>query len=53
MKNNADAIIFHTAICAGASQISLDGRRKFEVCAAPSGKMLRNGEENVDHIGSC
>lgn len=26
MKTNADAIIFHTAICAGASQISLDGR---------------------------
>ena len=26
VKNNADALIFHTAICAGASQISPDGR---------------------------
>lgn len=24
-----------------------------EACAAPSHKMFRNGEENVDHIGSC
>jgi len=28
VKNNADAIIFHTAICAEASQISLDATRE-------------------------
>ena len=32
------------AICAGASQISLDGRRKLEICVAPSRK--RSGMEN-------
>ena len=34
---------FHTAICAGASQISPDGSRKSEICGAPSRK--RSGME--------
>lgn len=34
MKNYADAIIFHRAICAEASQISHNRRRKFEIFAA-------------------
>ncbi len=38
VKNHTDVLIFHTAICAGASQISLDGRRKLEICVAPSRK---------------
>ena len=38
MKNHTDVLIFHTTICAGASQISLDGRRKLEICVAPSHK---------------
>ena len=33
------------AICAGASQISPDGRRKFEICVATSRK--RSGMENI------
>jgi len=28
VKNCVDTTIFHTAICVGALQISLDGRRK-------------------------
>ena len=43
MKNHADAMIFHTAICAGASQISSDGGRKLDICVATSRKTLRNG----------
>ncbi len=43
MKNHTDVLIFHTAFCAGASQISLDGRRKLEICVAPSRK--RSGME--------
>ncbi len=43
MKNHTDVLIFHTAICAGASQISPDGRRKLEICVAPSRK--RSGME--------
>ena len=35
---------FHTAICAGASQISPDGRCKSEICGAPS--RIRSGMEN-------
>ena len=36
-------LIFHAAICAGASQISLDGRRKLEICVVLSHK--RSGME--------
>ena len=43
MKNHTDVLIFHTAICVGASQISPDGRRKLEICVAPSRK--RSGME--------
>jgi len=43
VKNHTDVLIFHTAFCAGASQISLDGRRKLEICVAPSRK--RSGME--------
>ncbi|NBH84637.1 hypothetical protein D7X88_16055 [bacterium C-53] len=43
MKNHTDVLIFHTAICAGASQISLDGRRKLKICVALSHK--RSGME--------
>lgn len=32
------------AICVGASQISLDDRRKFVICVALSRKTLRNGD---------
>ena len=38
MKNHADALIFQSAICAGASQISLDGRRESDIRVAPSRK---------------
>ncbi len=34
-KNRRFLMIFHTAICAGASQICLDGRRKSEICVCP------------------
>ena len=43
MENHTDVLIFHTAICAGASQISPDGSRKSEICGAPSRK--RSGME--------
>ena len=43
MKNNADAIIFHTAICAGASQISLDGRREIAFANFSSPRRIRSG----------
>ena len=43
MKNHIDMLIFHTAICAGASQIATDGRRELDVLVAtPS---LRSGME--------
>ena len=43
MKNHTDMLIFHTAICAGASQIATDGRRELNVLVAtPS---LRSGME--------
>ena len=43
MKNHTDMLIFHTAICAGASQIATDGRRELDVLVAtPS---LRSGME--------
>lgn len=44
MKNHTDVLIFHTAICAGASQISLDGRRESDIRVAPSRK--RSGLED-------
>ncbi len=47
MKNHTDVLIFHTGICAGASQIPIDGRRELDVLVAtPS---LRSGmeEKNV------
>ncbi len=41
VKNHTDMLIFHTAICAGASQIATDGRRELDVLVAtPS---LRSG----------
>ena len=44
MKNHTDMLIFHTAICAGASQIATDGRRELDVLVAtPS---LRSGMED-------
>ncbi len=43
MKNHTGVLIFRTAICAGASQISLDGRHKLEICVASSHK--RSGME--------
>ena len=43
VKNQPDSWFYHMAICAGASQISPDGRRKFEICVAPSHK--RSGME--------
>ena len=43
VKNHIDMLIFHTAICAGASQIATDGRRELDVLVAtPS---LRSGME--------
>ena len=43
VKNHTDMLIFHTAICAGASQIAIDGRREPDVLVAtPS---LRSGIE--------
>ena len=43
VKNHTDMLIFHTAICAGASQIATDGRREPDVLVAtPS---LRSGME--------
>ncbi len=43
VKNHTDMLIFHTAICAGASQIATDGRRELDVLVAtPS---LRSGME--------
>ncbi len=51
MKNHTDVLIFHTAICAGASQISLDGRRKLEICVAPPRK--RSGMEIRMKQQSC
>ncbi len=61
MKNHTDVLIFHTAICAGASQISPDGRRKFEICVAPSRKRsgmgirmrIVNLIENTKGTGEC
>ena len=48
MKNHIDMLIFHTAICAGASQIATDGRREPDVLVAtPS---LRSGME-INMIG--
>ena len=45
MKNHTDMLIFHTAICAGASQIATDGRRELDVLVAtPS---LRSGMEII------
>ena len=38
VKNHIDMLIFHTAICAGASQIATDGRRELDVLT------LRNGD---------
>ncbi len=37
MKNHADALIFHTAICAGASQIALmaDGKPLSRISRRP------------------
>ncbi len=32
MKDHVDTMIFHTSICAGASQIAIDGRREI-ACA--------------------
>lgn len=32
MKNHIDTMIFRTSICAGASQIAIDGRREI-ACA--------------------
>ena len=44
MKNHTDMLIFHTAICVGASQIATDGRRELDVLVAtPS---LRSGMED-------
>ena len=44
VKNHTDMLIFHTAICAGASQIATDGRRELDVLVAtPS---LRSGMGN-------
>ena len=34
VKNHTDMLIFHTAICAGASQIATDGRRELDVLVA-------------------
>ena len=45
MKNHTDVLIFHTGICAGASQIATDGRRELDVLiATPS---LRSGMEET------
>ena len=50
MQNHTDMLIFHTAICAGASQIATDGRRELDVLVAtPS---LRSGIEVSMSIGS-
>ena len=45
MKKHADAMFFHTAICAGASQIALmaEEKRKSEFLFAPS-LTFRNGD---------
>ncbi|MCH5269082.1 MAG: hypothetical protein J1E62_12200 [Lachnospiraceae bacterium] len=43
MKNHTDVLIFHTAICVGASQIALDGRCESDIRIAPSRK--RSGME--------
>ncbi len=46
MKNKLDSLLFHTAICEGASQISLDGRREIkDFLVAPSQKC--SGMENI------
>ncbi len=43
VKNHTDMLIFHTAICAGASQIAPDGRHELDIrVATPS---LRSGME--------
>ncbi len=43
MKNHTDVLIFHTRICAGASQIPLmaDANLRF---ASPVARTLRNGD---------
>ena len=44
MKKHIDMLFFHTAICAGASQIATDGRRELDVLVAtPS---VRSGMGN-------
>ncbi len=42
MKNHTDVLIFHTAVCAGASQISLDGRRKLETNICKTEKAMES-----------
>ena len=46
MKNHIDMLIFHTAICAGASQMSFDGEQKLhsQISVRPVAK--RSGMED-------
>ena len=53
VNTHADAIIFHVAICAGVSQISSDGRRKFDICVAPLRKTLQNGDFKMEYLKLC
>ena len=50
VKNHTDVLIFHTAICAGASQIALMADEKSPSRISPrvsSRKALRHGGNNV------
>ena len=47
MKNHTDMLIFHTALCAGASQIALDGRMEIAFANFYSPRReKRSGMEN-------
>ncbi len=48
MKNKLDSLLFHTSICAGASQIDPDGRREIkDFLVAPSPKCSEMGVSMV------
>ncbi len=56
MKNKPGDAVFQSAVCAGASQISLGGRGNFEICGfapakyCPVVETFRNGEKIMAEI---
>lgn len=50
MKNHIDMLIFHTGICAEASQIPLIAEQNLIFCSRSQHGMLRDGGKNERRI---